>query len=113
MSNPTRRSQSSPEHPRASEPASLRQTACSASPPLPSSRTIAESQDVDVLAIQGDIADRGTAEQVVTAAIERFGRIGTLVNNAGIFVAKPFTTTQKTSSVPLRASTGRVPHDPA
>jgi NAD(P)-dependent dehydrogenase (short-subunit alcohol dehydrogenase family) len=55
------------------------------------SRTIAESHDDDVLAVQGDIADRATAERVVTAAIERFGRIDTLVNNAGIFIAKPFT----------------------
>jgi NAD(P)-dependent dehydrogenase (short-subunit alcohol dehydrogenase family) len=55
------------------------------------SRTITESQDLDVLAVQGDISDRATAERVVAAAIERFGRIDTLVNNAGIFVAKPFT----------------------
>ena len=39
----------------------------------------------------GDIADRATAERVVDAARERFGRIDTLVNNAGIFIAKPFT----------------------
>lgn len=49
------------------------------------SRTIAESQDADVLTIQGDIADRATAERVIAAGIERFGRIDTLVNNAGIF----------------------------
>jgi len=55
------------------------------------SRTIAESQDADVLAVQGDIADPATPERVVTAAVERFGRIDTLVNNAGIFAAKPFT----------------------
>jgi NAD(P)-dependent dehydrogenase (short-subunit alcohol dehydrogenase family) len=55
------------------------------------SRTVAESQDADVLAVQGDIADPATAERVITAAVERFGRIDTLVNNAGIFVAKPFT----------------------
>jgi NAD(P)-dependent dehydrogenase (short-subunit alcohol dehydrogenase family) len=55
------------------------------------SRTVAESHDADVLAIQGDIADPGTAKRVITAAVERFGRIDTLVNNAGIFVAKPFT----------------------
>jgi NAD(P)-dependent dehydrogenase (short-subunit alcohol dehydrogenase family) len=54
------------------------------------SRTV-ESQDPEVLAIQGDIADRATAERVVSGAIERFGRIDTLVNNAGVFVAKPFT----------------------
>ena len=55
------------------------------------SRTVAESQDDDVLAVPGDIADPATPERVITAAVERFGRIDTLVNNAGIFVAKPFT----------------------
>jgi NAD(P)-dependent dehydrogenase (short-subunit alcohol dehydrogenase family) len=55
------------------------------------SRTIAPSDDPAVLTVQGDIADPATAERVVTAAIERFGRIDTVVNNAGIFVAKPFT----------------------
>jgi NAD(P)-dependent dehydrogenase (short-subunit alcohol dehydrogenase family) len=55
------------------------------------SRTIAESQDADVLAVQGDIADPATAERVIAAGVARFGRIDTLVNNAGIFVAKPFT----------------------
>ncbi|MDH6129749.1 SDR family oxidoreductase [Kitasatospora sp. GP82] len=55
------------------------------------SRSIAPSQDPDILTIQGDIADPATAERVAGAAIERFGRIDTLVNNAGIFIAKPFT----------------------
>jgi NAD(P)-dependent dehydrogenase (short-subunit alcohol dehydrogenase family) len=55
------------------------------------SRTVAESQEPDLLAIRGDIADRATAERVVAGAIERFGRIDTLVNNAGVFIAKPFT----------------------
>ncbi|MEV7323408.1 SDR family oxidoreductase [Streptomyces sp. NPDC093970] len=55
------------------------------------SRTIAPSEDAGVLAVQGDIADPATAERVVAAAVERFGRIDTVVNNAGIFVAKPFT----------------------
>ena len=55
------------------------------------SRTVAESDDADVVAVQGDIADPATAKRVITAAVERFGRIDTLVNNAGIFVAKPFT----------------------
>jgi NAD(P)-dependent dehydrogenase (short-subunit alcohol dehydrogenase family) len=55
------------------------------------SRTIAESDDADVVAVQGDIADPATAKRVITAAVERFGRVDTLVNNAGIFVAKPFT----------------------
>ncbi|MCX5250759.1 SDR family oxidoreductase [Streptomyces sp. NBC_00201] len=55
------------------------------------SRTIAPVDDAGVLTVQGDIADPATAERVVAAAVERFGRIDTVVNNAGIFVAKPFT----------------------
>ena len=55
------------------------------------SRSIAPSKDEQVLAIAGDIRDRATAQKVVAAAKERFGRIDTLVNNAGIFIAKPFT----------------------
>jgi len=54
------------------------------------SRSIAASTDDQVLAIPGDIRDRATATRVVAAAKERFGRVDTLVNNAGIFVAKPF-----------------------
>jgi NAD(P)-dependent dehydrogenase (short-subunit alcohol dehydrogenase family) len=54
-------------------------------------RSIAESGDPGVLAVAGDIADPATAERVVAAAVETFGRVDTLVNNAGVFVAKPFT----------------------
>ncbi len=45
----------------------------------------------DVLAIAGDISDPEVAKQVVQGAVERFGRVDTLVNNAGIFVPKAFT----------------------
>ncbi|MEU8007854.1 SDR family oxidoreductase [Catellatospora sp. NPDC049111] len=55
------------------------------------SRTIPASADPDVVTVQGDIADADTAERVTRAALDRFGRIDTLVNNAGIFIAKPFT----------------------
>ncbi|MFE0385277.1 SDR family NAD(P)-dependent oxidoreductase [Streptomyces bungoensis] len=55
------------------------------------SRNIAPSDDAGILTVQGDIADPATAERVVADARERFGRVDTLVNNAGIFVAKPFT----------------------
>ncbi|MFC9915632.1 SDR family NAD(P)-dependent oxidoreductase [Streptomyces sp. NPDC127197] len=55
------------------------------------SRTIAPVDDADIVTVQGDIADPATAERVVAAAVERFGRIDTVVNNAGIFIAKPFT----------------------
>jgi NAD(P)-dependent dehydrogenase (short-subunit alcohol dehydrogenase family) len=52
---------------------------------------IQPSDDPDVLTVAGDVADRATAEQIVSQALGRFGRIDTLVNNAGIFLSKPFT----------------------
>jgi NAD(P)-dependent dehydrogenase (short-subunit alcohol dehydrogenase family) len=54
-------------------------------------RTIGPSDDDDVLAVAGDIADRETARRAIAAGMERFGRIDTLINNAGVFIAKPFT----------------------
>jgi NAD(P)-dependent dehydrogenase (short-subunit alcohol dehydrogenase family) len=55
------------------------------------SRSIAPSDDPGVAAVAGDIADPAVAERVVATAVERFGRLDTLVNNAGIFTPKPFT----------------------
>jgi len=55
------------------------------------SRSIKQGSDANVVAVAGDIADRDTAERVIDEAISRFGRVDTLVNNAGIFMAKPFT----------------------
>ncbi|MDB5568751.1 MAG: 3-oxoacyl-ACP reductase [Tardiphaga sp.] len=55
------------------------------------SRSIKQSGDHDILAVAGDIGDPATAERIVKEALSRFGRIDTLVNNAGIFIAKPFT----------------------
>jgi NAD(P)-dependent dehydrogenase (short-subunit alcohol dehydrogenase family) len=54
-------------------------------------RTVQPSDDPDILSVAGDIADPKTAERVVSEAVAKFGRIDTLVNNAGIFIAKPFT----------------------
>ena len=54
-------------------------------------RTIGPSGDPDVLTVEGDIAKRATADLIVEGALERFGRIDTLINNAGVFVSKPFT----------------------
>jgi NAD(P)-dependent dehydrogenase (short-subunit alcohol dehydrogenase family) len=54
------------------------------------SRSIQPSPDPDILAVPGDIADPATAQRIVSQALERFGRIDSLVNNAGIFIAKPF-----------------------
>lgn len=55
------------------------------------SRNIKPSADDGIVAVAGNIGDRKVAEQVVNAAIERFGRVDTLINNAGIFIGKPYT----------------------
>jgi NAD(P)-dependent dehydrogenase (short-subunit alcohol dehydrogenase family) len=54
------------------------------------SRTIAASDDPEVLTVAGDIADTSTAHAVIDRALAEFGRVDTLINNAGIFLAKPF-----------------------
>jgi NAD(P)-dependent dehydrogenase (short-subunit alcohol dehydrogenase family) len=54
-------------------------------------RKIKPSADPDVLTVEGDITDPATAERITGAALDRFGRIDTLVNNAGLFISKPFT----------------------
>jgi len=56
-----------------------------------SSRTIKRSQEPDLVTVAGDITEPATADRIVDTALDRFGRIDTLVNNAGVFIAKPFT----------------------
>ena len=41
--------------------------------------------------IDGDIGDPRTAAKIVDTAVSRFGRIDVLINNAGVFIPKPFT----------------------
>ena len=55
------------------------------------SRSIKASREADVLAVPGDIARPETAKQLVQQALDRFGRVDSLVNNAGIFIGKRFT----------------------
>ncbi|MBO0678751.1 SDR family oxidoreductase [Mycolicibacterium sp. S2-37] len=55
------------------------------------SRTIVDSDDPMVWAVPGDIAQPGVGKRIVAAAVDQFGRIDTVVNNAGIFIARPFT----------------------
>jgi len=55
------------------------------------SRSIQTSNDPNFLTVAGDIGDPATARKVVDLALTRFGRIDTLVNNAGIFIASEFT----------------------
>jgi NAD(P)-dependent dehydrogenase (short-subunit alcohol dehydrogenase family) len=52
--------------------------------------TIEPSEDAGIVAVAGDIADPETAQHAVGEAVERFGRIDTLINNAGIYIGKPF-----------------------
>ncbi|HTJ93731.1 MAG TPA: SDR family oxidoreductase [Pararobbsia sp.] len=54
-------------------------------------RSIKPSDDPGVATVAGDIGNREVARRVVSEAISNFGRVDTLVNNAGIFIAKPFT----------------------
>src|SRR5258706_5549196 len=55
------------------------------------SRSIKPASDTDIVTVQGDVGAADTAERVFKTALEKFGRIDTLVNNAGMFMAKPFT----------------------
>jgi NAD(P)-dependent dehydrogenase (short-subunit alcohol dehydrogenase family) len=54
-------------------------------------RSMEPLSDDDIAVVSGDIADRKTAERAISEGIARFGRIDTLVNNAGVFIGKPFT----------------------
>ena len=58
---------------------------------MATARTIPPSEDPDVLTVEGDIAEPATAGRITGAALDRFGRIDTLVNNAGVYLSKPFT----------------------
>ena len=59
------------------------------------SRTISKSKDLqaseNLLLIDGDIGKKEVAVKIAEAAISKFGRIDLLVNNAGMFMSKPFT----------------------
>ena len=49
------------------------------------------SDDPDFVTVPGDILEAETADRVVQTALDRFGRIDSLINNAGVYLAKPFT----------------------
>jgi NADP-dependent 3-hydroxy acid dehydrogenase YdfG len=59
------------------------------------SRNISKSRDLkpssDLILVDGDIGKKDSAIKVADAAIEHFDRIDLLVNNAGIYINKPFT----------------------
>jgi NAD(P)-dependent dehydrogenase (short-subunit alcohol dehydrogenase family) len=54
-------------------------------------RTIKPSDDPAVATVEGDISEAATADRIIAEALNRFGRVDTLVNNAGVFLSKPFT----------------------
>lgn len=56
-----------------------------------SARSAPPGGDGDLVTVAGDIADPQTAARIVDQALDRFGRIDTLINNAGVYIGKPFT----------------------
>jgi NAD(P)-dependent dehydrogenase (short-subunit alcohol dehydrogenase family) len=58
---------------------------------IASALSIGPSDDPSIVTIAGDIAEPDTAQRIVEGAVEHFGRIDTLINNAGIYIGKPFT----------------------
>src|SRR5262249_42771128 len=55
---------------------------------LTSALTLSETSDMKL--VDGDISNPETARQVVSTAVQEFGRIDLLLNNAGVFIPKPF-----------------------
>ena len=49
------------------------------------SRSIKPSNDPDYITVSGDVGDPAIARKVVQTALDRFGRVDTLINNAGIW----------------------------
>jgi NAD(P)-dependent dehydrogenase (short-subunit alcohol dehydrogenase family) len=53
--------------------------------------TIKPSGDPDLVTVDGDISEPGTTDRIIDAALSRFGRVDTLINDAGLYKSKPFT----------------------
>jgi NAD(P)-dependent dehydrogenase (short-subunit alcohol dehydrogenase family) len=54
------------------------------------SRSIKLDASSDVVTVAGDIADPAVADRVIDEAVAKYGRVDTLINNAGMFISKPF-----------------------
>ncbi len=54
-------------------------------------RRMPATDDADLLAVEGDVTEVETGQRVVGRTLEHFGRIDCLINNAGIYIGKPFT----------------------
>ena len=57
---------------------------------IANSRSIGVSTNPNVLNISGDIGDPKTTDRIMNEGVDKLGRLDTLVNNAGVFIAKPF-----------------------
>lgn len=55
------------------------------------SRSIGPGNGGTLLTVAGDIADKAVAQQLTQTALDAFGRVDSLVNNAGIFIPNAFT----------------------
>jgi NAD(P)-dependent dehydrogenase (short-subunit alcohol dehydrogenase family) len=53
-------------------------------------RRMSMEESDDLAIVEGDVAEPETGERLAQVAVERFGRLDVLINNAGIFVPKPF-----------------------
>jgi NAD(P)-dependent dehydrogenase (short-subunit alcohol dehydrogenase family) len=49
------------------------------------------STDPEVVTVSGDISDPATADKIMSDGVDKFGRVDTLINNAGAYISKPFT----------------------
>ncbi|MGB8907436.1 MAG: SDR family oxidoreductase [Candidatus Cybelea sp.] len=56
-----------------------------------SALSIDHGADPNVLNVAGDIGDPKTADLIISEGVDRFGRLDTLINNAGAYISKPFT----------------------
>jgi len=53
--------------------------------------TMPSTSSPDILSVAGDITDPETSRRVVELTLKRYGRIDTLINDAGMYLEKPFT----------------------
>jgi NAD(P)-dependent dehydrogenase (short-subunit alcohol dehydrogenase family) len=53
--------------------------------------TMPANNSPDLVSVEGDIADPETSRRLIEVTLEHFGRIDTLINDAGIYIEKPFT----------------------
>jgi NAD(P)-dependent dehydrogenase (short-subunit alcohol dehydrogenase family) len=73
------------------------------------SRRIKPDGDPAVLTVDGDISEAATADRIISGALDRFGRIDTLINNAGVYISKPFIMlTQRAIGDMLKQGSGHI-----